>query len=57
MSGADAEALLKKVRKLDANRICPNCGTAAPTGLGFGNVCIKVIAIIILIIIIDNDNL
>jgi hypothetical protein len=36
-----AENLLKKVRKYDENKICPNCGTPAPTGLGFGNVCMK----------------
>jgi hypothetical protein len=38
---ADAEAQLKKVRRLEANRSCPNCGTPAPTGLGFGNICVK----------------
>lgn len=37
----DAETQLKKVRRLDSNRLCPNCGTAAPTGLGFGNICVK----------------
>ena len=42
MSGADAEAMLKKIRKMEANRICPNCETPSPTGLGFGNICIKV---------------
>lgn len=42
MSSADAETLLKKIRKLEGNRSCPNCSTPAPTGLGFGNICVKV---------------
>lgn len=43
---ADAEAQLKKVRKLEANRICPNCGSPSPTGLGFGNICMKYLTFI-----------
>mmetsp|Transcript_20085 Transcript_20085/g.28865 ORF Transcript_20085/g.28865 Transcript_20085/m.28865 type:complete len:492 (+) Transcript_20085:101-1576(+) len=35
------ETQLKKVRKLEVNRTCPNCGTESPTGLGFGNICVK----------------
>jgi hypothetical protein len=36
-----AETLLKKLRKLDQNMVCPNCDTAAQVGVGFGNVCVK----------------
>jgi hypothetical protein len=36
---ADPEALLKNIRKLPANKICPNCGSASE--FGFGNVCVK----------------
>jgi transposase-like protein len=36
-----AETLLKKIRKLDYNMSCPNCGTQAQVGVGFGNVCVK----------------
>ncbi len=36
-----AETALKKLRKVDSNMICPNCGTNAPVGIGFGNVCVK----------------
>lgn len=39
-SAIDPEAMLKKLRKLESNRICPNCGVEA-TIVGFGNVCIK----------------
>lgn len=35
------ELRLKKLRRLEHNIICPNCGTAAPQGLGFGSVCVK----------------
>lgn len=35
------ELRLKKLRRLEHNVICPNCGTSAPQGLGFGNVCVK----------------
>ena len=34
-----AEALLKKVRKLEENLTCPNCGTY--NQFGFGSVCVK----------------
>eukprot|EP01036_Dinobryon_divergens_P024227 gene24227-32658_t len=36
-----ADIMLKKLRKLEANMICPNCGTRAQAGIGFGNVCVK----------------
>eukprot|EP01038_Epipyxis_sp_PR26KG_P011778 gene11778-15759_t len=36
-----AELLLKKLRKLEGNMTCPNCGTVAQSGIGFGNVCVK----------------
>lgn len=35
------EVQLKKIRRLESNMICPNCGVRAPVGLGFGNVCVK----------------
>lgn len=35
------ELRLKKLRRLEHNIVCPNCGTAAPQGLGFGSVCVK----------------
>lgn len=38
---SDPEALLKKIRKYDFNKICPNCGTQSPTFLGFGSICMK----------------
>lgn len=38
---ASADAVLRKLRKLEANMICPNCETKAPNGVGFGNVCVK----------------
>lgn len=38
---ATADAVLRKLRKLDSNMICPNCETRAPNGVGFGNVCVK----------------
>ena len=34
-----AEALLKSLRKLEGNKICPNCGTVSE--FGFGKVCAK----------------
>eukprot|EP01041_Mallomonas_annulata_P002357 gene2357-4573_t len=40
MSITDPEILLKKIRKLESNKVCPNCG-AESSNLGFGNVCIK----------------
>ena len=36
-----ADTLLRKVRKEAANMSCPNCGTQAQAGIGFGNVCVK----------------
>jgi Putative GTPase activating protein for Arf len=33
--------MLKKLRKLELNMICPNCGTPAQPGIGFGNICVK----------------
>ena len=39
MSSSDPEILLKKIRKIDSNRKCPNCG--AESVLGFQNVCVK----------------
>ncbi len=38
---ASAENILKKLRKLETNMTCPNCGTPAQAGVGFGNVCVK----------------
>ena len=35
------ELMLKKLRKLELNMICPNCGTPAQPGIGFGNICVK----------------
>ena len=35
------ELMLKKLRRLPANMTCPNCGTPAQPGIGFGNVCVK----------------
>lgn len=35
------EVLLKKLRRLPPNMSCPNCGTSAPPGIGFGNICAK----------------
>ena len=35
----DPETLLKQIRKLPENKICPNCGTASE--FGFGSVCVK----------------
>ena len=40
-SSLEAEKVLKKLRKLDVNMVCPNCGTKAVPGVGFGNVCVK----------------
>jgi len=40
-AAATPETRLKKLRRLESNLTCPNCGTAAPQGLGFGNVCVK----------------
>ena len=37
----NAEAVLKKLRRLETNMVCPNCGTNAVPGVGFGNVCVK----------------
>ena len=36
-----AENALKKLRKLEGNMVCPNCGTRAPPGIGYGNICVK----------------
>ena len=36
---AQAEAALKRLRKLEQNCVCPNCGTY--NQFGFGNVCVK----------------
>jgi len=36
-----AEDLLKKLRRLKENSMCPNCGTVAPHGIGFGSICVK----------------
>ena len=36
---AQAEAALKRLRKLEQNCVCPNCGTH--NQFGFGNVCVK----------------
>jgi len=41
MSKITPELRLKKLRRLEHNIVCPNCGTAAPQGLGFGSVCVK----------------
>jgi ribosomal protein L44E len=41
MSKVTPETRLKKLRKLDVNTVCPNCGTRAQPGIGFGNVCVK----------------
>ena len=35
------DTLLKKLRKLEANMICPNCDTPAQAGIGFDNVCVN----------------
>jgi Putative GTPase activating protein for Arf len=35
------ELMLKKLRRLESNMRCPNCGTPAQPGIGFGNVCVK----------------
>jgi rubredoxin len=35
------ETRLKKLRRLETNMTCPNCGTQAQAGIGFGNVCVK----------------
>jgi hypothetical protein len=35
------ELMLKKLRRLESNMKCPNCGTPAQPGIGFGNVCVK----------------
>ena len=40
-SKATPDSEMKKLRKLEQNMVCPNCGTKAPVGLGFGNVCVK----------------
>ena len=40
-SSVEAEKVLKKLRKLEANMVCPNCATKAVPGVGFGNVCMK----------------
>jgi hypothetical protein len=39
--GKSPEELLKRLRRLKENQSCPNCGTVAPHGLGFGNICVK----------------
>lgn len=36
-----AQMLLKKLRRLEPNMSCPNCGSPAQAGIGFGNVCVK----------------
>ena len=36
-----ADNLLKKLRRLEGNMTCPNCGTQASRGIGFGHVCVK----------------
>ena len=41
MTSAQAETLLKKIRKLESNLTCPNCGSESSAGLGFGSVCVK----------------
>jgi hypothetical protein len=40
-SGETPDAILKKLRRLDSNMVCPNCGTPGQRGIGFGNVCVK----------------
>lgn len=35
------EEILRKLRRLESNMVCPNCGTRAPQGVGFANVCVK----------------
>jgi len=40
-SNKAAEDLLKKLRREAGNTVCPNCGTVAPSGIGFGSVCVK----------------
>lgn len=40
-ASANAENRLKKIRKLESNMTCPNCGTRGQQGIGFGNVCVK----------------
>ena len=35
------ELMLKKLRRLESNMKCPNCGTPAQPGIGFGNICVK----------------
>ena len=40
-SSLEAEKVLKKLRKLEVNMVCPNCATKAVPGVGFGNVCVK----------------
>ena len=36
-----AEDMLKRVRRLKENLTCPNCGTMAPSSLGFTSICVK----------------
>lgn len=40
-SANTAESVLRKLRKLESNMVCPNCGTRGQQGVGFGNVCVK----------------
>lgn len=39
MAPKTAESILKALRKLDANKSCPNCGHF--NDFGYGNVCVK----------------
>jgi len=36
-----AEEMLKRVRRIKENLTCPNCGTMAPSSLGFTSICVK----------------
>jgi translation elongation factor EF-1beta len=38
-AAVDPEAVVKNLRKIAANKVCPNCGTQSE--FGFGNVCVK----------------
>eukprot|EP01031_Cornospumella_fuschlensis_P035316 gene35316-42793_t len=40
-ASSTADNRLKKLRKAEGNMTCPNCGTKAQSGIGFGNVCVK----------------